>query len=248
MKTGVIIQARTSSTRLPGKVLRPLPFNSGFNVLQQVIRRAKRIKEVDVIIVATTKDIEDLQIVAVAKKEEVLFWQGNKENVLERFYEAAKVNKLDTIIRITSDCPCLDSDIVSALLQEHIARNADYTSNSLLRQYPHGIDAEVFNFSVLEKAFNNATLPFEKEHVTPYIYKSHPELFNIVSHRALDNHKAPELRITLDTIQDYTLLCAVYDYLYPKNIFFGVEDIVKLFDEKPWLKLINECVEQKKNI
>lgn len=246
MKTGVIIQARTSSTRLPEKVLKPLPFRSELNVLQQVIRRAGRIKGVDEVIIATTTDAEDAKIVAVAQAENVPFWRGSRENVLERYYEAARANNLDTVIRITSDCPCLDPALVSRLLEEHISEKADYSSNSLIRQYPHGMDAEVFTFAALEEAFTSASQQYEKEHVTPYIYKSHPEKFRIFRHKAPADLVAPQIRITLDTPQDYTLICAVYDLLYKANHEFAVIEIIELFRQMPWLLEINGNIIQKK--
>jgi spore coat polysaccharide biosynthesis protein SpsF len=246
MKTGVIIQARTSSTRLPEKVLKPLPLDSDINILQQVIRRARLVKGVDEVIVATTTDPEDAAIVAVAEKEGVGVSRGSKENVLERYYEAAVRFRLDTIIRITSDCPCLDPEVVSLLLKEHKDLKADYSSNSLSRLYPHGMDAEVFSFEGLDKAFRNASLQFEKEHVTPYFYKSHPEQFQINLHKASAELTAPEIRITVDTVQDYNLVCAVYDHLYTENPFFGVREIIRLFKDKPWLYFINGSIRQKK--
>ena len=173
MKIGAIIQARTSSTRLPQKVLKPLPFNSKTNVLQQVIRRVSKSELIDEIIIATTIHDEDEKIVEVAKKENIKFYKGSLENVLERYYNAALENSLDVVVRITSDCPCADANIIDEIIKKHIDSDADYTSNTLTRGFPRGIDAEVINFSVLEKAYENATDKFEKEHVTPFIYKTH---------------------------------------------------------------------------
>lgn len=244
MKIGAIIQARTSSTRLPQKVLKPLPFNSKTNVLQQVIRRVSKSKLIDEIIIATTTHDEDEKIVEVAKKENIKFYKGSLENVLERYYDAALENSLDVVVRITSDCPCADANIIDEIIKKHIDSDADYTSNTLTRGFPRGIDAEVINFSVLEKAYENATDKFEKEHVTPFIYKTHPEDFKIVQYET-KNDKS-DIRITLDTPQDYALLCSVYDNLYDENKFFSLEDIIELFDNKPYLKDINSEITQKK--
>lgn len=244
MKIGVIIQARTSSTRLPKKVLKPLPFNSDINVLQQVIRRVKQSKLIDEIIIATTNHEEDDEIVDVAKKENVNFYRGSLDNVLERYYLAALENNLDIIVRITSDCPCVDSNIIDEIIKKHIESNADYTSNTLNRGFPRGIDGEVINFNVLENAYNHATDKFEKEHVTPFIYKTRPEDFKIVQYVTSKDNS--DIRITLDTPQDYALLCSVYDNLYNKNNFFSLDDIIKLFNDKPYLKDINSEITQKK--
>ena len=242
---GAIIQARISSTRLPGKILKELPYGSGITVLEQVINRLKKSKKLSEIIIATTKETEDNQIINIVKKENVKYFKGSKENVLSRYYFAAKENNIDLIVRITSDCPCIDAQIVDVVISEHLKANADYTSNSLIRSYPHGLDVEVFSFNALGKAHKNAKEDYEKEHVTPYINRN-PQIFKINIVKAPKKLYAPDIRITLDTEEDYALLCAVFDYLYPKNKYFNTYDIVNLFNQKPWLKLINKKIMQKK--
>ncbi len=244
MKIGAIIQARTSSTRLPKKVLKPLPANSDVCVLQQVIRRVSKSELIDEVIIATTVNMEDDEIVEVAKKENVNFYRGSLENVLERYYMAALENRLDVVVRITSDCPCADWSIIDNIIKKHLDSGADYTSNTLTGGFPRGIDAEVINFNVLEKAYENAAEKFEKEHVTPYIYKTHPDDFKIVQYKTENDNS--DIRITLDTPQDYALLCSVYDNLYGENNFFNLEDILELFNSKDYLKLINSEINQKK--
>ncbi|HBR18405.1 MAG TPA: acylneuraminate cytidylyltransferase [Deltaproteobacteria bacterium] len=246
MKIGAIIQARASSTRLPGKVLMELPYNSGITVLQQVIRRLKKANKINEIIVATTVDKEDDRIVDVANLEMVKWFRGSKDNVLERYYLAAKENKLDVIVRLTSDCPCIDPEIVDNVIEEHLEKHADYTSNVLIRTFPHGMDTEIINFNALEVAHQEAKSDYEKEHVMPYIYKTKSMMFKIAGVEAAQEFNAPDIRVTLDTNDDYILLCAVFDYLYPKDNLFKIKDIVNLFHEKPWLKLINKKVLQKK--
>jgi spore coat polysaccharide biosynthesis protein SpsF len=246
MKTGVIVQARTSSTRLPEKVLLELPYGGGIKVLNQVIRRLKKASELNSIIIATTTDTEDSRIVAVAEQEKVLSFRGSKENVLERYYLAAKENRLDHVVRVTSDCPCIDPELIDHCVRQHLKENADYTSTSLADKYPHGLDVEVMKFTALEKAYQEAKENFEKEHVTIFIYRSHPELFKIHALHAPEEYWDPSIRITLDTKEDYALLCAVYDYLYVKNEYFGIKEIFALFRSKPWLKNINNNIVQKK--
>ena len=121
---------------------------------------------------------------------------------------------------------------------------ADYTSNSLTESFPRGIDVEVINFDVLERAYYEASHVYEKEHVTPFIYKSHPDEFKINNY--VDDEDNSNIRITLDTPQDYSLLCCVYDNLYEENNFFTLDDILELFDKKPWIMAINEDIIQKK--
>ena len=227
-------------------MLKDLPYGSDITVLQQVIRRLKKSKELNDFIVATTTDKEDEEIVKLAQKEDVKWFKGSKNNVLERYYLSAKEYNLDIVVRITSDCPCVDPEVVDLLLEEHIKACADYTTNALVRTYPHGLDIEVLNFAALEKAHREAKYDFEREHVCPYIYRTNPQVFKIQSVKAPDALAAPEIRITLDTEEDYALLCVVFDHLYFKNEYFDAYDIVNLFKEKPWLRFINKKVVQKK--
>jgi len=245
MKIAAIVQARTSSTRLPNKILKKLPYSSSITCLEQVIRRLKKSKRLNDIIIATTKEKEDDEIVDIVKKEDIKYLRGSKKNVLSRYYFVAKENNIDLIVRITSDCPCIDADITDLTIDDHISKMADYTANSLIRTYPHGLDVEVFNFNAIEKAYKNATKDYEKEHVTPYINKN-PQIFKINKIKASKELYAPDIRVTLDTEEDYALLCAVFDYLYPKNKYFNAYDIINLFNKRPWLKLINKKIIQKK--
>jgi len=242
VKKGIIIQARIDSTRLRGKVLLRLPFGSNTSVIETIIRRCKKTTIIDSIILATTRETNDDILEKIAISENIKIFRGSENNVLERFYCAAKKENLDTIIRITADNPCIDPILVDNILRAHIEGNWDYTTTE---GYPVGLGIEVFNFDALEEAYKNATKYYEKEHVTPYIYKN-PQKFKINIVKAPKDLYAPDIRITLDTEEDYALLCAVFDYLYPKNEYFNAYDIVNLFKEKPWLKLINKKVVQKK--
>lgn len=243
---GIIIQARTGSTRLPMKVLLPLPYNSEATVLEQVIKRCNTSKFADAVIVATTAKPTDNKIVDVATRMNVEVFRGDERDVLSRYYHAAKEFSIDTIVRITGDCPCIDPNVIDMVIEKYLDNDADYVSNTLERTFPRGQDVEVFSFRCLEKAYFNATKEFEREHVTPYIYMNPNSGCKIINVSAPSNLSDPEIRITLDTEEDYALLCSVYDYLYSKNELFSLEDIICLFKEKPWLKLINKKVQQKK--
>ncbi len=245
MKTGAIVQARTTSTRLPKKVLKELPYGSGITVLAQVIRRLKKVSNIDVVIIATTTDKEDDEIINITKKEGVPYYRGEIDDILSRYYFAAKENNLDTVARITSDCPVIDPNIVNYVIDKFFKQGVDYATNILKRTYPHGMDTEVFTFSSLERAYSEAKEAYEREHVTPYI-RLHPEKFSLLNIEAPSKFYAPDIRVTLDTEEDYALLCAVYDYLYYKDPIFSTEDIIDLFKLKPWLRLINKKVVQKK--
>lgn len=245
MNIGVIIQARTSSTRLPNKVLMELPYGSGITVLEQVIRRVKKAKLIDNIVVATTQALADKKIVQIAKKEKVGFYCGSLNNVLERYYFAAKENNFDIIVRITSDCPCISPNIIDQVIKKHLDEKNDYTTNCLERSFIHGLDLEVFNFSSLEKSYNETNNQYHQEHVCPYIYEN-PHIFKINNLMASNYLFYPQIRATLDTHEDYTLMCFIYDYLYDKNIFFDEFEIIKLFNAKPWLFFVNANIIQKK--
>ena len=229
MKISAIVQARTSSTRLPEKVLKELPKGSGVTCLEQVIRRLKQSKILDEIIIATTTKKVDDRIIDIAKKEKVKRYQGSEEeeNVLLRYYYSALANGVDVIVRITSDCPCVDSKIVDCAIRSHLKTKADYTSNTVMRTYPRGLDVEVFNFNVLEEAYISAREDYDLEHVTPYILK-HTEKFTIYTIEAPLSLFYPDIRITLDTKEDYEFLCMIFEKLYPENEYFDAYDIVEL--------------------
>jgi len=244
MKTGAIIQARAASTRLPCKVLKELPYGSGITALEQVLRRLKKSALIGEMIVATTENKKDEGIIKIAEKEGVGFFRGSEKDVLSRYYHAAREASLDTVVRITSDCPCIDPAVVDSVIGRHIAGGPDYTSNTLRRTYPHGMDVEVFRFDVLRRAFEEAREDPEREHVTPYIYRSGK--FKTQNIEAPPPLRRPDIRVTLDTKEDYALLCIVYDCLYESNPYFGMKEVVDLFGGKPWLLRINENVTQKK--
>lgn len=245
MNVGVIIQARTSSARLPRKVLKELPYGSGITVLQQIIRRLKRSKRLDDVIVATSMQAPDGQIAALGREENVKTFRGDLDNVLGRYYAAASEHQLDVVVRITGDCPCVDAEIVDEAVEKHVREGADYTSNVVHRSYPAGFDVEVFNFTVLEEVYRKAQDAVDQEHVTLYIHK-HADEFKMEHIAAPPSLHCPQRRLTLDTAEDYVALCAVYDFLYEQDQYFGARRVINLFNEKPWLDMINANVAGKK--
>ncbi len=247
MKTGAIIQARMSSKRLPGKVLKELPYEGGISSLEQIVYRLKKVESLHEVIIATSTKEEDKAIVNMAHSKNIDVFTGSLNNVLERFYLAAKPFGFDNVVRITGDCPCIDPVIIEDTIQKHVQEKADFTTTGALkRTFPIGMDTAVIKMQALEEAYHNADKDYEKEHVTPYLYKSHPEKFKIVSVEAPEEFTDPNLRVTLDTPEDYLFLCSIYDSLYPKNRSFGLREIFKLLDQKPWLRKINEQSQHKK--
>lgn len=243
MKVAAIIRARSGSTRLPGKILKLI---CGKQMLLHVVERISYSKNVDNIIVATTILPEDNHVESLCKENNISFYRGSSEDVLARYYEAAKKFKTDIIIRITSDCPLIDPIILDKMIDEYIKANKthklDYLSNTIERTFPRGLDIEIFSFSVLEKSYHEATKQTEREHVTPYIYQ-HPELFvlkNFTNEKDMSFH-----RWTVDTKEDFQLIEMIYKELYIPNKIFLLNDVLQLFELKPELIKINQNITQK---
>ncbi len=228
-----IIQARTNSRRLPGKVLIPIIDKS---LLAHVIERVKRATLVDQVIVATTTRPEDIAICKIADEAGVDFFAGSEEDVLDRYYQTTLRFGADIVIRITADCPLLDPYIVDKIVRRHLEGGSDYTSNTLHRTYPDGLDVEVFSFGALKRAWSNSTLTSEREHVTSYIWKNSKE-FQLTN---VDNCKdLSALRWTIDEERDLRFVEEVYRHLYRKEGIFYMEDILYLLDKFPYLSKIN---------
>lgn len=241
MKKVIIIQARMGSTRLPGKVMMKL---KGKSMLEQLINRLRNCINVDDIIVATSVEEKDDSIEQECKRINVNCFRGSEDNVLSRYYYAAKESNADVIIRITADCPVMDYKIIDNMLEKFMKSNTDYMSNFdiLENTFPRGMDVEIISKNALDKTYKEATQEFEKEHVTPYIYRN-PDKFILMGYsnsRDLSNY-----RFTVDTKEDFELIQIIYDNLYDFNKEFSMEDIVDFIDRNPNLKHINEYVKQK---
>lgn len=231
------------SSRLPGKVLKRLGRAS---VLAQVISRVQRCRLVDDVIVATTTNRGDDVVVEESRKHGAAVHRGSEEDVLARYYGAAL--GADVVVRVTSDCPLFDPDLLTRILTRFRERRAngrvDYLSNTVTRSFPRGLDAEVFTYAALERAHVEAQQPYEREHVTPYLYH-HPELFALeafVESPDLSSH-----RWTLDTPDDFALLTAIYGLLATtaNQDFFSTAAVLELLQRRPQLNAINAHVEQK---
>ena len=242
-KLGCIVQARMTSSRLPGKVLKTLDYTTGKSILEQVIERLKLVEEIDEIIIATTINADDEPIVAHAEKAGVGSFRGSEHDVLERYYKAAEHYDLDTVIRITSDCPFIDPEVIADLIETYKAGDYDYVSNGQNRTFPHGLDCEIFSFDALKTAYDVSEDKFYREHVTTYIY-NHRDQFKIGS-LELKGEDFSGMRITVDTESDYVVACLISDSLGSKGTY-SFRDIVKLYEEKPFLSLINKDIVQKK--
>jgi spore coat polysaccharide biosynthesis protein SpsF len=242
VKVAAIIQARMGSTRLPGKVLKKV---LGKTLLEYQIERVKRAKTIDEIIIATTTKESDAPIVQLCQQLSIPYYRGSEEDVLSRYYEAATEFGVDVVVRLTSDCPIIDPNVIDKVV-EHYLENKDqydYVSNTLTRTYPRGLDTEVMSYEVLKRAYEEAKELMYREHVTAYIYH-HPDQFRLCN---VSNEKdESKHRWTVDTEEDFLLIKNILETLYPINPLFTLEDVIQILRDKPkWIE-INAHVEQKK--
>jgi len=238
VKVVAIVQARMGSTRLPGKVLKNL---AGETMLARVVGRLHRSNRIDDVLVATTDESTDDAIVDECRKLSVRVSRGDQDNVLDRYFNAAKFVSADVIIRITSDCPLIDPQITDKTVQAFLDSSPDYAANTIVRTYPRGLDTEVMSMNALARAWQEARKPYEREHVTPYIIE-HPDEFKILSVSGDQDYSAH--RWTVDTPEDLEFVRAVYDRLKSKAMF-SWRDILDLLDHEPELFELNGHVVQK---
>lgn len=229
----VIIQARTGSTRLENKVMHEI---EGKTVLEHVIERLQQCKNVEEVMVATTLQKRDLAVVKVCAQMGVRVYCGSEEDVLDRYYQAAKLVKANNIVRITADCPMHDWSIVDEIVNIHLEKDVDYTSNTINPTYPDGIDTEVFKFSALKRAWKEAKISSDREHVTQYLI--HAEDMSKYSVENEVNYS--DERWTLDTAEDEEFIREVYAKLYEKNPYFGMKEVVQLLEKHPEFREINK--------
>jgi spore coat polysaccharide biosynthesis protein SpsF (cytidylyltransferase family) len=219
------------STRLPGKVLMDL---EGKPVLERVIERTAAIPGVDTVVVATSTEPRDEPILALARSAGVAALAGSEADVLDRYYQAARAFDAEVVIRITADCPLLDPQVSGAVLRRFLRGDVDYASNIKPWTFPDGLDTEVFSRAALERAWREATLPVEREHVTPYIHER-PESFRL-AHVAAAISLAGQ-RWTLDEPRDLEMIRAVYAQLPPGK--YRLVDVLDVLAAHPELAGLN---------
>jgi spore coat polysaccharide biosynthesis protein SpsF len=238
MSTVAIVQARMGSTRLPGKVLMDL---GSTTVLGRVVRRLRRAGLIDEIVVATTNSAEDDAIVRECRSLAVACLRGSECDVLDRYYMVAKACAAEAVVRITSDCPVIDPELVDETIRAFREQAGDYASNTLDPTYPRGLDAEVLTVAALGRAWREARQPYEREHVTPYFYE-HPELFRLVSVKGDEDYS--HCRWTLDTAEDFEFLRTIYERFDNRDAFHW-RDVLRLMQIEPQLAQLNAHVVQK---
>ncbi|MBV69264.1 MAG: acylneuraminate cytidylyltransferase [Pelagibacterales bacterium] len=224
----IIIQARMGSKRLPGKVLRKIDKRP---LLAYQLERVKLAENYDNLVVATTELEKDKLIVEFCKKNKVDFFLGDENNVLKRFYDCALFYNAKTIIRLTADCPLVDSKVIDKVIDLYEENNVDYAANTIppnTRKWPDGSDVEVFSFKVLKEAFEKVTSLPDKEHVTFYIWKN--SKYKTIQ---LDNNvNWSKFRYTVDYEEDFLLVKKIFKEIKQKKIFGTTAEIVNLIKQK----------------
>jgi spore coat polysaccharide biosynthesis protein SpsF len=239
MKTLIIVQARMTSTRLPGKVLQPL---AGEPMLTRLVDRLRRVKHADGLVIATTTNATDDPIAALCAEQGVPCHRGSEHDVLSRYADAAGLHGAEVVVRITSDCPLIDPALIDQVIAVYEEGDSDYVSNMLPPTWPYGMAVEVFSAAALAQAHAEATQAAEREHVTPFLYW-HPERYrlrNVASPVDLSHH-----RWTVDTPEDYALVSRLFDHLMPTQPNFTQADVLALLDQHPDWIAINQHIQQK---
>lgn len=232
MKFLVIIQARCGSTRLPSKVLKEI---EGKTALEQMLDRVSRSARADEIMVATTINSEDLSIVNLVSGLGYRVFAGNSSDVLDRYYQAAKLVRPEYVVRLTADCPLFDWRLLDEAVDELNEESDDLFSYT--ETFPDGEDLEIFRFRVLEEMWENARLASEREHVTLYV-KNHPEIYKLQNYECKIGNLKDE-RWTLDEPEDLEVIRAVYRHFAPRTDF-SMEEIYKFLQEHPEIRELNQ--------
>ena len=233
IKILALLQARTSSSRLPGKVLLDI---LGTPMLLRQIERENLVVSIDHLVVVTSSDKSDDLLSEVLHENDIDYYRGSLNDVLDRFYQAAKLYKPEHVVRLTGDCPLVDPEVVENVIRMHIDTNADYTSNIFPATYPDGLDVEVMKFSALEIAWKESELPSEREHVTPFIRNNKERFLHSNLEYSCD---LSSYRWTVDELQDFEFVKKVYEKLYKANPTFNMDDIINYLDTNPELAKLN---------
>lgn len=234
MKYVVIIQARCGSSRLPNKVLKDV---FGKTALERMIDRVKKSKKIDEIIIATTLNKEDIKIVNLISSLGIRVFAGSSNDVLDRYFQAAKLLNTENVIRLTSDCPLFDYEILDNAIKAFEKEHCDYLGMTS-ETFPDGLDLEIMKYEVLKRAHDEAVLLSEKEHVTLYI-KNHRDLFKLYDYK-YSGESMKAKRWTLDEAEDYEFVLKVYEHFLRNNMeYFTMADILDFLEKNPEIEKIN---------
>lgn len=241
MKTAIIVQARMTSSRLPGKVLKEV---NGRTLLDYLVERLRRARLADQVIIATTTNTTDQPIIECCEKLDCDHFRGSEDDVLSRYYGAAEQYGADLIVRVTSDCPLIDPAVIDKVIRKYQSSQPgfDYVSNTFDRTFPRGLDCEVFSMEVLGEIHREARAKHEREHVTPFIYQNldRYRIGQVKYHRDESCH-----RWTVDTPEDFELIKLMLESLVLNKPEFNLEDCLELINRHPEWEEINKEIVQK---
>tara|TARA_Y100000294_G_C8550843_1_gene335221 strand:- start:119 stop:892 length:774 start_codon:yes stop_codon:yes gene_type:complete len=249
-KIDIIVEARMYSKRLPRKVILKV---MGRPLLDLMIERLKKINFINDIIIATTTNKEDDEIVNLAKNNKILFFRGSESDVLKRVVSAVKKYKTDIIVQITGDSPLVDKKITENLINffitnqnkyDFVSNDAGYYNVTFKKTFSLGLSTKVFSSSLLYKIERIANNKIDREHIVNYILKNNNK-YKIYNYEANDEYFRPDLRFTLDYLEDYKVIKLIYENLYVKNVNFSAIDIINFLDKNPDIKKINShCIQK----
>jgi len=243
MKIVATIEARMTSSRLPGK---PLLTAAGAPMLEHLVRRLKAVPSIDAIVLATTVNAADAPLVELASRLGIFVFRGDEHDVMQRVIDAAASAHADVVVEITGDCPIIDPEVVEQTIRMFKANHADYVSNAHVRSYPDGMDTQVFTLDTLKRSAQMTDDPLDHEHVTLHI-RNHPELFTHLHLVAPPEMHWPELGLTLDERSDYELLKKIIEHFDAHTPLFSCLDAVRLLRQFPEFAEINKDVARKGN-
>jgi len=241
MKIVATIEARMTSSRLPGKVLLPA---LGKPMLHHLIARLRRVPSLDGIVLATTVNPTDEPLQAFAESESIACYRGSEDDVMGRVIGAAEHGDADVVVEITGDCPIIDPDIVEQAIRTFVANEAAYVGNAHVRSYPDGMDVQVFRLDTLKQSAEQTRDPLDREHVTLHI-RNHPDLFSHLHMVAPPSLHWLELGLTLDEESDYQLLKRIIEHFGEDRAGFGCGEVISLLRNRPDLVAINRSVSRK---
>ncbi|MFT2008782.1 glycosyltransferase family protein [Pontibacter sp. 13R65] len=241
---GAIIQVRLGSERLPQKALLPLPFSGGPTLLEHVVSRAKMSYHLHHIIVATTTAPADDQIAEFCKKKGIVYYRGEEQDVLARFFAAASAYDLSTIVRLTGDNPCVSAEVIDYAIEHHLKTEAAYTRTEGL---PLGTNVEAFSYKALQQAHQLAKAPFEREHVTPFMYSAKSNRpIQLINMSDSVPTELKHLRLTIDYPSDYAMISLLFEKVQADFTSFSIQTLKAILQNWPWLAQINASNNQKK--
>lgn len=235
------IEARMTSTRLPGKVLLPV---LGKPILFYLVERLKAVNIISDIILATTKNLNDDVLERFARDNDIDCFRGSENDVMGRVLSAGKKARADIVVEITGDCPLIDIQIADQVIETYLNNEVDYVSNCHIRSYPDGMDVQVFSLEKLESSASMTECPLDREHVTLHM-RNNPNIFSRISLIAPKMLRKPNLGLTLDEIDDFQVIKSIIEALYPNNKYFGCDEIISFLEMNPDIALINQDVKRK---